>query len=332
MIVITGGAGFIGSNLVAALEERGRRAISSSATGSAATRNGATSPSASSPPSSRPTAASPSSTSTRNEIETVFHLGAVSSTTERDADLIVAATSPCRWRCGSGARRTSTRFVYASSAATYGDGGAGFDDDGSRGRRWRGCARSTPMAGRSISSTAASRASSSAARAAPPQWAGLKFFNVYGPNEYHKGAHEERGGADLPARRQRASRAACSARTAPDIADGGQQRDFVWVGDCVDMMLWLYDHRGRERALQCRQRQGAQLRRSRGRRSIARSAASRTSNMSTRPSRSATSTNTSPRRAWSGSPPPATTSRRRRSRTACAYTCRPISPPLISFR
>jgi ADP-L-glycero-D-manno-heptose 6-epimerase len=75
----------------------------------------------------------------------------------------------------------------------------------------------------------------------PPQWAGLKFFNVYGPNEYHKGKmisvvkvkyDEVRAGK--PARLFRSDR--------PDIADGAQARDFVWVGDVVNVMLWLYDN------------------------------------------------------------------------------------------
>ena len=74
----------------------------------------------------------------------------------------------------------------------------------------------------------------------PPQWAGLKFFNVYGPNEYHKGGQRslvvqlfeqirDTGGARLFRSHH------------PDYEDGGQLRDFVWVGDCVDIMLWLLD-------------------------------------------------------------------------------------------
>ena len=74
----------------------------------------------------------------------------------------------------------------------------------------------------------------------PPQWAGLKFFNVYGPNEYHKGAmisvvkvkHDEVAAGRAP-RLFRSDR--------PDLADGEQKRDFIWVGDVVDVMLWLLD-------------------------------------------------------------------------------------------
>ncbi|MBU6499929.1 MAG: NAD-dependent epimerase/dehydratase family protein, partial [Rhodospirillales bacterium] len=74
----------------------------------------------------------------------------------------------------------------------------------------------------------------------PPQWAGLKFFNVYGPNEYHKGAmisvvkvkHDEVLAGHAP-RLFRSDQ--------PGLADGAQQRDFIWVGDVVDVMLWLLD-------------------------------------------------------------------------------------------
>ena len=75
----------------------------------------------------------------------------------------------------------------------------------------------------------------------PPQWAGLKFFNVYRQNEYHKGKmisvvkvkHDEvvAGG---PARLFRSDQ--------PGLADGAQRRDFIWVGDVVDVMLWLLDN------------------------------------------------------------------------------------------
>jgi ADP-L-glycero-D-manno-heptose 6-epimerase len=74
----------------------------------------------------------------------------------------------------------------------------------------------------------------------PPQWVGLKFFNVYGPNEYHKGGmisvvkvkHDEIA-AGGPARLFRS--------TEPGLADGAQRRDFIWIGDVIDVALWLLD-------------------------------------------------------------------------------------------
>ena len=85
---------------------------------------------------------------------------------------------------------------------------------------------------------------------APKQWAGLKFFNVYGPNEYHKGGQRsvvaqlydqirDTGGAKLFQSHH------------PDYADGGQMRDFVWVGDCVDMMLWLAENQNVSGVFNC---------------------------------------------------------------------------------
>ena len=108
--------------------------------------------------------------------------------------------------------------------------------------RWRGCGRSTPMAGRSICSTAASRASSRAAAPRPPQWAGLKFFNVYGPNEYHKGAMKSVVAQIYP---RAAAGEPCAALP---LAPPGHPR---WRPDArlrlcrataSTMMLWLYDH------------------------------------------------------------------------------------------
>jgi ADP-L-glycero-D-manno-heptose 6-epimerase len=69
----------------------------------------------------------------------------------------------------------------------------------------------------------------------------LKFFNVYGPNEFHKGGQQS-----LVVQLHRQIRESGKIRLFrshnPDYADGAQERDFIWVGDCVDIMMWLYDH------------------------------------------------------------------------------------------
>src|SRR5690606_26507294 len=120
-----------------------------------------------------------------DNLEAVVHMGAISATTERDADALYrnnVATSMRLWRhCA--ARRLP--LVYASSAATYGDGSAGFDDAGDR----QSLLRLKPLNGYGWSKLVFDRqaARAVAAREAPPRWAGLRFFNVYGPNEYHKG-------------------------------------------------------------------------------------------------------------------------------------------------
>ena len=129
------------------------------------------------------------------------------------------------------------RFIYASSAATYGNGEAGFTDGLDRLDELK------PMNLYGWSKHAfdlSVRRALAGGAARPPQWAGLKFFNVYGPNEYHKGAmisvvkvkHD-----DILA--GRAPRLFRSER--PETEDGGQQRDFIWVGDLIDVMLWLLD-------------------------------------------------------------------------------------------
>ena len=128
-------------------------------------------------------------------------------------------------------------FVYASSAATYGDGSQGFEDG------LDGLERLQPLNLYGWSKHAfdlAIKRILASGGPRPPQWAGLKFFNVYGPNEYHKGAmisvvkvkHDEVA-AGKPPRLFRSDQ--------PDLADGQQRRDFIWVDDVVNVMLWLLE-------------------------------------------------------------------------------------------
>ena len=78
---------------------------------------------------------------------------------------------------------------------------------------------------------------------APPQWVGLKFFNVYGPNEYHKGSMQSVV-AQKHSLAQAGHPVTLFRSNHPDYPDGGQRRDFIWVGDCVDVVLWLLDNPG----------------------------------------------------------------------------------------
>jgi ADP-L-glycero-D-manno-heptose 6-epimerase len=239
MILITGGAGFIGSNLAAALSERGERdlaicdrlGLDGKWQALAKRELAAIVP---------PDALFPFLDEHAREISAVFHMGAISSTTETDADLIVHTNFTLSLRLWEWCAETETRFIYASSAATYGDGSAGFDDDGSA----AALARLRPLNAYGWSKHLFDRRVARLLEhdtPRPPQWAGLKFFNVYGPNEYHKGAMKSvvaqiypRAVKGEPARLFRSHRA--------DVPDGGQKRDFVYVRDCVDMMLWLFDH------------------------------------------------------------------------------------------
>jgi ADP-L-glycero-D-manno-heptose 6-epimerase len=240
MIVVTGGAGFIGSNLVATLEQQGVSAIA------VCDRFGSDDKWRNLSRRELRALVTPERLfefldSHADQIEVIYHLGAISSTTETDVDLILQNNFTLSVDLWHWCTRHYVRLVYASSAATYGDGSEGFDDDGSL----EGLARLQPLNAYGWSKHAfdryVARAVAEGART-PPQWAGLKFFNVYGPNEYHKGEQ-----ASVISRLYPAIRSGQPARLfrshRPDYQDGGQLRDFIWVEDCVQVMLWLGETR-----------------------------------------------------------------------------------------
>jgi ADP-L-glycero-D-manno-heptose 6-epimerase len=235
MILLTGGAGFIGSILHAALAERGQPCIIADWLGTEGKwRNLQRHPPARL---LRPEHLD-AFLEARPDLEAVIHLGAISETTAVDGDLIWETNVELSWRLWRWCAGAGVPLIYASSAATYGDGSAGFTDDPAALDKLR------PLNLYAWSKHAFDLRVASHLAAdlpAPPQWAGLKFFNVYGPNEYHKGKMisvirrkwDEIAAGD-PVRLFRSDR--------PGLADGQQQRDFVWVGDVVDIILWLLDH------------------------------------------------------------------------------------------
>jgi ADP-L-glycero-D-manno-heptose 6-epimerase len=238
MLLVTGGAGFIGSNLVAALDDRGERVAVCDWLGNEDKwRNIAKR--------DLETIIAPEKLMAFLEnnignIEAIFHLGAISSTTERDADLIVENNFRLSRNLWHWCRDSRAQFIYASSAATYGSGTEGFKDD--EGIEALGKLRPLNPYGWSKHLfdrwVARQRASNNNG---PTQTAGLKFFNVYGPNEYHKGNMRSVVDQVFPyAARDEAFPLFKSHN--PNFKDGGQMRDFVWVGDCVKVMIWLYDH------------------------------------------------------------------------------------------
>jgi len=236
MILITGGAGFIGSILQASLVRRGHETVVVDTLGSEGKwRNLANHPPA--------RLVAPDDLddflASHPPLEMVFHLGAVSETTATDGDHTWETNVELSRRLWDWCAFRQVRLVYASSAATYGDGAQGFDDNPSVAALeklrplnlygWTKHAFDLLVTKHLIGQ-----------REQPPQWAGLKFFNVYGPNEYHKGKmisvvkvkYDEvaAGGA-----------ARLFKSDQPGLADGAQARDFIWVGDVVDVMLWLMD-------------------------------------------------------------------------------------------
>ena len=239
MIVITGGAGFIGSNLLAALDRRGGAdlVVCDRLGGGDKWRNIAKREIADL---IAPERLLDFLGTHAREVEVIFHLGAISSTTETDVDLIVQENFRLTLALWAWCTRHGKRFIYASSAATYGDGSAGFDDDASL----AGLAKLRPLNPYGWSKHAVDRRTarliaSDAGR--PAQHVGLKFFNVYGPNEYHKGGQRSVVHQLFP-RAMAGEKARLFKSHNPAYPDGGQKRDFVWVGDCVSVMLWLLDH------------------------------------------------------------------------------------------
>lgn len=236
MILLTGAAGFIGSNIAARLVERGEDvAVCDRFETGQKWRNLAKHAIADV---IEPEALTGWIEGRARALTAIVHMGAISTTTETDVDLILRtnfALSRDLWRLCA---RHGIRFLYASSAATYGAGEHGFSDNQDPAH----LAALRPLNpygwSKALFDIAAIRMAS--AGEAPPHWAGLKFFNVYGPNEYHKGG--QRSVVHQIFEQVRDTGAArLFASHHPDYADGGQMRDFVWVDDCVRMVEDMLD-------------------------------------------------------------------------------------------
>jgi ADP-L-glycero-D-manno-heptose 6-epimerase len=234
MLLVTGGAGFIGSNVVAALNEAGRSdvVVCDFLGNEGKWRNLA----------KRqlvdivPPAELPDWLKGR-KLDAVIHLGAISATTATDGDLVFETNFRLSMRLLDWCTANAVPLIYASSAATYGDGEAGFDDDSSV----PALKKLRPMNlygwSKHLFDLAVAERAASGGKL-PPQWAGLKFFNVFGPNEYHKGSM-----MSVLARRfddVKAGRVVQLFKSHRDgIADGDQRRDFIYVDDVVRVIMWL---------------------------------------------------------------------------------------------
>jgi ADP-L-glycero-D-manno-heptose 6-epimerase len=234
MLLVTGGAGFIGSNVVAALNDAGRGdiAVCDCLGSDGKWRNLAKRQLADVVPPSQLLAWLQG-----RRLDAVIHLGAISETTATDGDLVIDTNFRLPARLLDWCAANATPFIYASSAATYGDGDQGFVDDPSL----DALKKLRPMNLYGWSKQLFDLMVAERVRQheqMPPQWAGLKFFNVFGPNEYHKGAM-----MSVLARRFDEIKSGAGVQLfkshRPGIADGDQRRDFIYVDDVVRVIMWL---------------------------------------------------------------------------------------------
>ena len=168
------------------------------------------------------------------EIDTIFHMGAISTTTEKNFDNLLRNNYELTKLLCNQSLQNGVRFIYASSAATYGAGENGYKDDESEIYKLR------PLNGYGYS------------KQMFDQWAhhhsildkivGLKYFNVFGPNEYHKGdmrsvihkSYEQIKSTGV---------ARLFKSTVEGLDDGEQKRDFIYIKDAVDMTVNFMDNR-----------------------------------------------------------------------------------------
>jgi ADP-L-glycero-D-manno-heptose 6-epimerase len=234
MLLVTGGAGFIGSNVVTALNDAGRHdvAVCDLLGRDGKWRNLAKRQLADIVP-----PAEIADWLKGRQLDAVIHLGAISETTASDGDLVIETNFRFSLRLLDWCTANACPFIYASSAATYGDGAQGFRDDPSlpalkQLRPMNLYGWSKHLFDMAVAERVARR------EKLPPQWAGLKFFNVFGPNEYHKGTMMSvlaRRFSDIKAGRP----VQLFKSHREGIADGDQRRDFIYVDDVVRVMMWL---------------------------------------------------------------------------------------------
>ena len=166
------------------------------------------------------------------EIEFVFHIGARTDTTEFDMSVFDELNLTYSKKIWTFCSQYGIPLVYASSAATYGDGSLGYDDDHDLVNRLQ------PLNPYGISKNEFDKWALQQ-EMSPPSWYGVKFFNVYGPNEYHKGRM-----ASVVFHAFNQIRTTGKVRLfrshRPDYQDGKQLRDFIYVKDVVDVLYFLY--------------------------------------------------------------------------------------------
>jgi len=171
---------------------------------------------------------------TYEDVETIIHMGAQSSTVEKDFDYLWNNNFTYTKTLWNYCAEKQISFLYASSAATYGDGKLGFDDK-------MNIDMLLPLNGYGYSKQLFDQWVKHQAVSFPKQYVGFKFFNVYGPNEYNKGSM-----ASMIFHGYKQIKEAGTIRLFksynPDYKDGGQLRDFIYVKDICDVMYWMLEH------------------------------------------------------------------------------------------
>lgn len=170
------------------------------------------------------------------EVKAIFHMGAISATDVTDVDDLMAKNTSYTMELFNWCADFGVQFIYASSASTYGDGKHDFNDNDSL----EYLKKLEPLNAYGFSKHTADKAIVTA-KTTPPQWVGLKFFNVYGPNEYHKGGQAS---VVLHAFNQISANGQVNLFKShnPKYKDGGQMRDFVSVKDACKVMLWFAEN------------------------------------------------------------------------------------------
>ncbi|MBF0361766.1 MAG: ADP-glyceromanno-heptose 6-epimerase [Oligoflexia bacterium] len=175
----------------------------------------------------------------QKEIHTIFHMGACSTTTQKDVDYLMSNNFLYSKRIFELATKLKCNLIYASSAATYGDGREGYSDDHElipKLRPLNPYGFSKQIFDKWVLENAASAAAT--AMVVPPFWIGLKFFNVFGPQEYHK---ESMSSVVFKAFEQIKSQGKVKLFRSHDqnYLDGEQMRDFIYARDVARAMIEL---------------------------------------------------------------------------------------------
>lgn len=167
------------------------------------------------------------------DVECILHMGACSSTLLQDADYFESNNFQYSCVVAQWALKNHARLIYASSAATYGDGTLGYDDDESL------ISKLQPLNLYGVSKQKFDCWVME--HGLQRQMTGLKFFNVFGPNEYHKGDMRSVVARSYD-RLMTEGKMFLYKSYNPQYKDGGQMRDFIYVKDAVDVMMFLMDH------------------------------------------------------------------------------------------